>query len=76
MYAISNMADIWGAKVHKLATYYGWSNMAGGEPKNSTTLMGLRRNIPTVQNLMEAMAPPLQKEKKNNNERKKNAWNL
>lgn len=33
MYAISNMADIWGAKVHKLATYYGWSNMAGGEPK-------------------------------------------
>lgn len=33
MYAISNMVDIWGAKVHKLATYYGWSNMAGGKPK-------------------------------------------
>lgn len=33
MYAISNMVDIWGAKVYKLATYYGWSNMAGGEPQ-------------------------------------------
>lgn len=33
MYAISNMVDIWGAKVHKLAIYYGWSKMAGGKPK-------------------------------------------
>lgn len=33
MYAISNMVDIWGAKVHKLTTYYGWSNMAGGKPQ-------------------------------------------
>lgn len=30
MHAISNMVDIWGAKVHKLATYYGASNLAGG----------------------------------------------
>lgn len=33
MYAISNMVDTWGAKVHKLTTYYGWSNTAGGKPK-------------------------------------------
>ena len=33
MYAISNVVDIWGAKVRKLATYYGWSNVAGGKPK-------------------------------------------
>lgn len=35
MYAISNMVDIWGAKVHKLASYYGWSNIAGGKSKLS-----------------------------------------
>ena len=31
MYAIRNMVDIWGAKVHKLVTYYGRSNMARGK---------------------------------------------
>lgn len=32
MHAISNMVDIWGAKVHKLAAYYGASNL-GGKPR-------------------------------------------
>lgn len=51
MYAISNMVDIWGAKVHKLATYYGWSNMAGGKPKlsNINGVFSLAWNIPTSQ---------------------------
>lgn len=46
MYAISNMVDIWGAKVHKRSTYYGWSDMSGGKPKlksiNGVSAQGLK----------------------------------
>lgn len=34
MCTISNMVHIWGAKVRKLVTYYGASNMAGGKLHN------------------------------------------
>lgn len=55
MCAISNMVDIWGAKVHKLATYYGWSNMSGGKPKlNNVNGFVLKHS--TVQSLMSMKA--------------------
>lgn len=61
MYAISNMVDIWGAKVHKLATYYGWSNMAGGKPKLNN-INGLLASVETFQrsefNVSEGLLPP------------------
>lgn len=55
MSTISNMVDIWGAKVHKLTTDYGWSNMAGGKPKlNNINGFGLKHS--TIQELMSTKA--------------------
>lgn len=57
MYTISNMVDIWEAKVHKRATYYVWSNMAGGKPKLNN-INGFVFKHSTVQNVMSIKAPP------------------
>lgn len=46
MHAISNMVDICGAKVHKLATHYGTSNLAGGKPRLSSINGWLLRYLP------------------------------
>lgn len=57
MYTISNVVDIWGAKVHKLGTYYRASSMAGGKPKliNGN---GFVLKHTTIHNVHEGLIPP------------------